>query len=611
MLEELKENCVDFKPNYDNTNQEPVVLPSKFPYILCGNNSGIAVGMSCDLVSHNFTEVAAAIKYYMKNKDCSVADLMQFIKGPDFPTGGQILNGEDLLDIYTTGQGSVKVFAHYEIVKKGNKTLLVFHDLPYNVEIDSGIKEKLQKLLLEEGYSEFKDVYVSKAGPRNFDITIVLDGKADVQKSLEILFKKTKLSNTIKINQTVIVNDEPRRLSLKELIAYWVDFRSSIIKKIATNNYNKTNKKLTVTIGLQKCMSNIDKLIELIRSADNTAAAKSAIIKEFDITSEQADAVLDMKLGRLSRLDIVELNNEEKKLEETLAKLREIKDNEEKRYEIIVEQLEEIKKTVGEDKRLTEILYSKETKLATLTKREWPIYSTGIELVDTTEPSSCDLVEVVMATAPGDIYGYNAAAEMSPVMEPCVPLIGAFAKGNGTRLVGVTKSGRIKVSSCDLYNWKRTEKIMKLKDDDELVFAGTATDDDYLILFNGVDRVLKIPMNTLTDASKMTLGVMSGFDNIASASIVSSNDKLLMINEDKKGKLTPVIDFSDDNRTNKGQIVAEKTIVCKVFAHGRESFYIIPKTGNKLIKVSENKISVKGKTAVGATVTNRIIERIV
>ena len=133
MLEDLNKNCVDMKLNYSGEQYEPVVLPSRFPFLLCGNNSGIAVGMSSDLVSHNFTEVAEGIKYYIDNKDCSISDLMQFIKGPDFPTAGKIINGEDLLNIYTTGRGTVKVAAHYDISKKGNKTLITFHDIPYGV----------------------------------------------------------------------------------------------------------------------------------------------------------------------------------------------------------------------------------------------------------------------------------------------------------------------------------------------------------------------------------------------------------------------------------------------------------------------------------------------
>ena len=200
MLEDINKDCVDFKPNYDNTTEEPVTLPSKFPFLLCGNNSGIAVGMGSDVVSHNFTEVSKAIEYYMSNKDCTTADLMKFIQGPDFPTGGVILNGEDLPTIYERGTGSIKVAAHYDISKKGKDTIVTFHDLPYGVEIDDGIKKPLKKLVLDEGYDVFKDIVVEKAGPRNYDITVTLDKNAKIDECLKILFSKTKLQSTIKIN---------------------------------------------------------------------------------------------------------------------------------------------------------------------------------------------------------------------------------------------------------------------------------------------------------------------------------------------------------------------------------------------------------------------------
>ena len=229
MVENTNKESVEFKPNFDASTEEPITLPSRFPWLLCGNNSGIAVGMSSDLVSHNFTEVANGIKYYIDHQDCSIADLMQYIKGPDFPTGGKIINGEDLLNIYTTGRGAVKIMSHYDISKKGNKTVLIFHDLPYGVDIDNGIKAPLKKLVIDDGYEVFEDINIEKVGNRQFDIKITLSKDADVAKCLEILFNKTRLCDSIKINNTVIINGEPQLLNLKEMIQYWVNYRSNII----------------------------------------------------------------------------------------------------------------------------------------------------------------------------------------------------------------------------------------------------------------------------------------------------------------------------------------------------------------------------------------------
>ena len=611
LLEDIEKNCVDTRPNFDESTTEPVSLPSKFPYLLCGNNSGIAVGMSSDLVSHNFTEVMGAINYYMDHKDCSIADLMQFIKGPDFPTGGLITNGEELLNIYSTGRGSIKVYSHYEISKKGAKTVITFKDIPYGVEIDSGVKAPLKKLVLDDGYDIFEDIDVRKAGPRNFDILVTLSKNADVAKALEILFAKTRLCDSIKINQTVLVNGEPKLLNLKELIAYWVNYRSDIIKKIAATDYQKTNHKLTVTLGLQKCMSDIDLLVSLIRNSDNRAAAKIAIMKAFELNDEQADAVLDMKLSKLSRLDLTELNDEEKNLRETLAKLKNIVDNEENRYNIIREQLKEIKGVLGKDERLTEIQFTRPVEgLKTdepLIKKEWQIYRDGLHgSVDGTTVVTNDLVDVVFAYGPEDIYAYSADGELGIISELAGKIEGAAVKDSQKKVVAVTANGNIKVSSIEEYKLKKSEKVMKLKDGDSIKFVGFCDDDDFLMLYDGNAHILKLAIKDLPVASKMTLGVKSGFTTIASAAVVKDNSLLLFATSDNKGKFTAVKDFTADSRGNKGQLVPENTKYMRLFDENRENIYLIPKQGNA-VTLARNKLSVKGRTAIGASMTSRAV----
>ena len=611
LLEDIEKNCVDTRPNFDESTTEPVSLPSKFPYLLCGNNSGIAVGMSSDLVSHNFTEVMGAINYYMDHKDCSIADLMQFIKGPDFPTGGLITNGEELLNIYSTGRGSIKVYSHYEISKKGAKTVITFKDIPYGVEIDSGVKAPLKKLVLDDGYDIFEDIDVRKAGPRNFDILVTLSKNADVAKALEILFAKTRLCDSIKINQTVLVNGEPKLLNLKELIAYWVNYRSDIIKKIAATDYQKTNHKLTVTLGLQKCMSDIDLLVSLIRNSDNRAAAKIAIMKAFELNDEQADAVLDMKLSKLSRLDLTELNDEEKNLRETLAKLKDTIDNEENRYNIIREQLKEIKGVLGKDERLTEIQFTRPVEgLKTdepLIKKEWQIYRDGLHgSVDGTTVVTNDLVDVVFAYGPEDIYAYSADGELGIISELAGKIEGAAVKDSQKKVVAVTANGNIKISSIEEYKLKKSEKVMKLKDGDSIKFVGFCDDDDFLMLYDGNAHILKLAIKDLPVASKMTLGVKSGFTTIASAAVVKDNSLLLFATSDNKGKFTAVKDFTADSRGNKGQLVPENTKYMRLFDENRENIYLIPKQGNA-VTLARNKLSVKGRTAIGASMTSRAV----
>ena len=612
MLEDLNKNSVDFKPNYDETTTEPITLPSKFPYLLCGNNSGIAVGMSSDLVSHNFTEVMGAINYYLDHKDCSIADLMQFIKGPDFPTGGLITNGEELLNIYSTGRGSIKVYAHYEVSKKGSKTIITFKDLPYGVEIDSGVKAPLKKLVLDDGYDVFEDINVKKSGQKSFDILITLGKNADIAKCLEIIFNKTRLSETIKINQTVIVNGEPKLLNLKDLIAYWVGYRSSIIQRIARNDYQKTNHKLTVTLGLQKCMSDIDMLVNIVRQADNRSAAKMALIAAFEIDEEQADAVLDMKLSRLSKLDLVELNNDQKNLEKEILALKNIIDNESARFQQIRDDLKEIKNIIGKDDRMTEIQYMRPiANIDTpVVKTEWQIFTDGLHNnMDGTKTIANNLVDVVYSYSPADIYAYSADGELGVINELAGKIEGAVVKGSQKKLVAVTANGNVKVSSVDEYKFKKSEKVMKLKDGDSIKFVGLCDDDDFLMLFDGT-HILKLAIKDLPVAGKMTLGVKSGFASIAAAAVVKDSSLLFFGTSDNKGKFTAVKDFGVDSRGNKGQLVPENTKYMRFFDDGRETIYLIPKQGNT-ISLARDKVSIKGRTAIGASISSRVITNII
>ena len=611
MLDDIDKNCVDMKPNYSGEQEEPVTLPSRFPFLLCGNNSGIAVGMSSDLVSHNFTEVAEGIKYYIGHQDCSIADLLQFIKGPDFPTGGKILNGEELLDIYTKGHGAVKVAAHYDVIKCGGKTKLVFHDLPYGVEIDSGVKTPLKKLVLDDGYEVFEDIVTEKVGPHNFDITITLARNADPAKCLEILFNKTRLCDSVKINQTVIVDGEPQLMNLKQLIAYWVRYRSNIIKCIAQSDYDKTNHKLTVTLGLQKCMSDIDKLIQLIRSADNRTAAKSAIMHEFSLNDEQAEAVLDIKLSKLSRLDLTELNDTEKELEKTLAALSVTINDENTRFKMISDDLDAIKKIIGEDARLTEITYARHVGSITPQPKEaHKIYANGTHLELGNNSVDPDLVDIVITSTFNNIVGYCTNGTMSPINETTTSFIGALSPAGQTKLVSVTKNGNIKISLASDYKFTKVdEKIMKIKEDDALVFAALCDDADSILILGDEDRILRLAIKDLVVASKATTGVKSGITHVLSAVVAKPNDQLLLATKDGKGKLTPVSGFSMDNRGNKGQNVADGTVFIRNAA-SRNSFYLVTNK-NKVITLPASKLATKGRMAIGASLSAYPLARVV
>lgn len=618
MLEDIDKDCVDFVPNYDETTVEPLTLPSKFPFVLCGNNAGIGVSLSSDVVSHNFTEVKGAIEYYMDHKDCTIADLMKFIKGPDFPTGGRIINGEDLYQIYSTGRGVLKMEAHYDIKQSGAKTLIIFHDIPYGVEIEEGVKAPLKKMILDEGYEQFENIDIKKTKENFFDITITIGKKANVAQSLNLLLTKTKLAASVKVNNTFVLDNKIVTLNLKQMVETYVNYRSNIIKRIAQNDYEKTNHKLTIVLGLQKCMSNIDRVISIIRNADSPAAAKAQLMPEFNLNSDQADAVLDMKLGRLSRLDVQDLNKKQKSYEETLAVLKDRIENESARFAVIKSDLEEIKKIVGKDERLTEITYGS-APVITAQGENIPItlptntikkilftYADG-QTKDKFEPLG-QLIAVNSAYGHNDICVYNAAGDMGVVVDNP---IGAFNKNNGAKIVCVTANGNIKCSVKSSYKFSGTkpEKALKLKEGDQVVLVAAANDDDYVIVNGGGGRIFKFAVKDLTVATKATVGVKTGFAHVESAIACMDSDTLFMVGNDNKGKLTLAKDISVDKRGNKPQSIYESTQWIGICNEDREGLFVIPKRGNNFL-VKREELSLKGKTAAGASVSTRQIAKI-
>lgn len=602
MLDEINKNCVKFKPNYDDSHTEPCYLPSKFPNVLCNGNNGIAVGMSSNLVPHNYNEVADAIQYYLAHKDCSVADLLQFIKGPDFPTGGIITNGEEIQTFYETGVGNFKVRGNYTIEKiSGNRVQIVFSDIPFLTELESGIINPMKKLVLEKGYNDFEDIFYEIVDGRP-KVYIVLAKGANVEDMLDVLFTKTRLAATIKLNNTIIEDGEPKLYNLKQMIEAYVDHRHEIISQIARNDLEKALHKLTVVIGLQKCLSDIDKLIALIRGADNRDAAKRAIEKEFVLSDEQADAVLDMKLSRLSRLDVKELEDDEANYRNEVSRQRDIIGNEMTRAKIISTQLEEMRSICG-DARLTKIQVNADN--LPIDEQVVKQYFVNADRTLSTEVKE-NSTQVIRTRDPKKVFVYNGEGDIGP-LKGNVDFIAASTYGNKDYLVFVTRNGFVKVTQQLAYSFKKESKGIKLKDDDAVVFCGEMAETDSILLFDG-EKTLRLPFSALSVSGKLTQGSKSGFVNIVSAAVINDGDVLFMMTSDNKAKLTSGRNFSIDNRGNQGETVAEGTRIIMV-ATDRDTLYLVPSAG-KIAPFALSKLSMKGKKGVGAAITAKSLKKV-
>ena len=598
MLRDLDKKPVNFRPNYDDTLEEPVLLPSIFPNTLCNGSLGIAVGLSASLVPHNVCEVTDGIIAVIDNPDITIDKLMTFIPGPDFPEGGLITDGERLKAAYTTGRGSVTCRANYRLAKNGGRDEIIFTDLPYQVEIESGVIVPLKKLVAEEQCDFFYD-YQDNTDDKHVEFHVILNKGVNPDVALALLYSKTKLEQTIKINNTVLVDGEPRQLSLLGMIQCYLKHRHNCLIRVAMADKTKAEHKLTVVIGLQKCMSNIDKLIAMIRAADSRAVAKQSIMGEFELNEEQADAVLDMKLSRLSRLDIQDLDKQAEDLNKTIAEQGQIINDAATRNELIKAQLTEIKKLCG-DKRRTEIQYEATEDEHAMPVREFFVYG---DRVSDILPPTVGALQCIMSNSVRKLFTYGADGTANGSAK-----IG-IAYNDRKNLITVTKNGYIKRTAVSDVQLDRNTKLLKLKEGDELLMAGTADDNDFVLLYGNNGKLLKVGVDELPVASKLTQGLTTSLDGVAAAVIAQPSDLILFVDKDNKGKLVSTQDFVTGSRTSKGQTINDNNVFM-LNVTGRDTIYFISKGKITPIELAK-KVTTKSKTAGGATLTTKVIEKII
>jgi DNA gyrase subunit A len=384
MLEDIDKNTVDFKPNYDDTLQEPLTLPGKFPNLICNGTTGIAVGLATDIPPHNFKEVAGAISAYIDNPAITIDGLMQYIKGPDFPTYGILPDRASLREVYEKGLGSIELAGRITFEEKGLHRDLIITEIPYRV-IKSKLVEEITNLYLNneskyslilKGIKEVRDES-SKEGIR---IVIELFKDANIEAIKTALFNHTSLKTRIKVNMVGLVRNHPRLLPLKELIHSYVAHRREVIIRRTQFDLDKALKRIHIVDGLLIALDNINEVIYTIKSSKDIASAKENLVKKFSLSEIQADAILDMKLQKLTALETGKLREEKIELEKLIKDLKEILSNSKKRDGIIKTELEDMVKIIGDDRRTkfeqietekieTEDLISNDPVLLTVSKK--------------------------------------------------------------------------------------------------------------------------------------------------------------------------------------------------------------------------------------------------
>ena len=321
MVAEADEDTVDFGPNYDGQILEPLVLPAAYPNLLVNGGSGIAVGMATNMAPRNLGEVIAATKHLIDNPKATINQLMKFVPGPDFPTGGELVGLEGVREAYATGKGSFKVRATVEINKVTSRKMgIVIKELPFTIGPEK-VVERIADLVKAKKIQGISDIIDLSDGQTGTNVVIELKNGFEPENVLEQLFKLTPMEDAFSINAVALVKGKPQTLGLKELLQVFIEHRIEVVRRRSEFRKAKAQARLTLVDGLLKAIIDIDKVIKIIRSSDDASTAKESLIKSFKLNDEQATYILDMPLRRLTKMSKLELESEQKELAKTIAAL--------------------------------------------------------------------------------------------------------------------------------------------------------------------------------------------------------------------------------------------------------------------------------------------------
>lgn len=589
ILDGVKKHCVDFVPNFDETREEPVNLPAVFPNLLCNPNSGIGVALACSWAPHNLKEVAAAINDYLNGKE-------PMLPGPDFPTGGLVLNKDDIPKIMSTGKGTVRIRAKYEC--DGND--IIFNEIPYGLTVEKVVQELNDLADIDgklDGVSEIKDETTKKS------VRIVLRCKKDanIAKIISTVFAETSLQTSFSYNQVALVDGEPKLLNLKDCIEVYVKHNLSCIVKEYNFNLNKAKARLHIVEGLLKALEDIENIISTIRSSDTTTNAKKALQEKYGFSEEQAKAITDMKLGKLASLEKVEIENERAELLSTIENIMEILNSRDKQITMLRERLDTIVKKYGDD-RITElaqiaiekkqkepvviepkdcviIITSKNTikridaKSFKPQKRNTTGVKTGSDMIIFSQKTNTQDVLMVF-TSKGKMYrllvdnipeGTNASAgaPLSSLIEfedgeKPMAFTTLSADNDKKFIFFATKKGIIKKVPLEEYNsLKRTGvTAIKFKEGDELAAVTFINQEEMMLVTkNGMSirfAVAGMPISSRTAQGVKGMNVAKDDQVIAALPISNPASYLAIVSIDGLGKRTELKEFTIQNRGGKG-----------------------------------------------------------
>lgn len=656
MLEDIDKDTVDFVDNFDGSLKEPTVLPSKLPNLLVNGSSGIAVGMATNIPPHNIGEVIDATLNIIDNPEISVEQIMHYLKGPDFPTGGIICGRNGIINAYTTGRGRIIVKAKYRIEEKKEKKNIIVEEIPYMVNKAEMIQD-MANLIREKkitGISDLRD----ESDREGMRIVIRLKNDANPEVVINHLFKRTRMQTTFGIIMLALVDNKPKILNIKEVLENFILHRKNVVTRRNMFELKKSEERAHILEGIIKALNNVDLTIKLIRAANTIGDARNAIIENFGITEIQANAILDLKLQRLASLEREKIRNEHKGLLELIEKLKAVLASSEKIYSIIKDELIELKDKYN-DKRRTEIsneevtelnmedLVEEEDMVITVTARGYikrqsmSLYRKqrrgGIGIIAAGTREEDFIKDIFIAnthsyllffTDKGKVYWLKVYyipegsrqshgkaivnllnLEKNEKITACIP-IRRFTKGD--YLIMATKKGIIKKTALESYSNPRRSGIIavNLRDNDRLVDVVLTDGHQQILLATKKGVAVKFYEKDVRSVGRNATGVIGvrlrQNDEVIGMIIAEDNKTLLTLTENGYGKRTKIIEYRLINRGGKGVINIIRSerngdVVAVLSVAENEEFMTITRNGIA-IRTNSSGVSVIGRNTQGVRI---------
>lgn len=600
LLRDIKKDTVNFTPNFDESEKEPTVLPSRFPNILVNGTMGIAVGMATNIPPHNLGEVIDGCIAYIDNPDIDVIGLMNHIKGPDFPTGGIILGNSGIKQAYETGKGTITIRSKAQIEEKNGKHYIIVDEVPYGVNT-SELKNKVAELVHNKTIEGIADYHTDlKEGIK---ITITLKKDANAQVVLNKLFKHTQFQTNYGISFLMLDNGVPKTLGLKEIIEKYINYQKEIIVRRTKFDLDKAEKQVHILEGLKIALDNIDAVIKTIKESKSDDVAKEALMKRFGLTLIQSEAILEMKLRRLTGLERDKIEADLNELHKLIAELKSILESEAKVLQIIKDELTEIKNKYGDERKTSidmtaidyiedESLIPEENIIVTVTKNgyikrctsdTYKIQNRGGVGVKGMSTNDEDFVEyllnlsthdyIMIFTNKGKVYrlkGYeipefSRQSKGLPIVnvlpvekdEKISSIIKLNVENKEKYLILATKQGLIKRTSLEEFeNIRATGKIcIKLKENDELIGVKKTNGESNILLASSEGRMNVFDENEIRVMGRTASGVKGinlGSAKCVSIENVNDDDNIVIVTENGYGKKTLISEYRKTKRGSKG-----------------------------------------------------------